>query len=78
MVHEKVRPTQGEVNRVEREKQSEQRRYQLERDEDLCRKVKKHEWSQRKYHENQLRNLSNLVHEIATRVKVPPSQVTSA
>ena len=30
----------------------------------------------REYHENQLRNLSKLVHEMATMVKVPLSQVT--
>ena len=49
---------------------------QLERDEDLCREDKKHEQSQREYHGNQWRNLSNQVHEMATMVKVPPSQVT--
>ena len=71
-----MRLTQTVGNRVEREKHSKQRKYQPERDEDLCREVEKHEQSQREYHENQLRNLSNLVHDMATMVKVSPSQVT--
>ena len=70
MVDEKVRLAHAEANRDVREKQSEQRRYQLENDEDLCREIEKHEWSQIEHHENQLRNLSNLVHEMATMVKV--------
>ena len=68
--------TQAEANRIEIEKQSEQRRYQLKRDEELYREVEKHEQSQREYCENQLRNLSKLVHEMTTLLKVPPPQVT--
>ena len=39
---------------------------------DRHREVEKHEWSQREYGENQLRDLSNRVHEMATMVKGTP------
>ena len=71
-----MRLPQAETNKVEREKQSEQRKYQLKRDEHLCREVEQHKWLQIEYCENQLRNLSDLVHEMATMVKVTPYQVT--
>ena len=71
-----MRLTQANASRVEREKQSEQRVYQLERNEDLHRKIEEHEWSQREYSENQLGDLNNLVHEMATMVKAPQSHVT--